>query len=140
MGVAVLFFMGMGVAGLVEMLGFGLVIVGFGRALVLEVIVGVRFAVGMGGFGQLAVFEDLDFGAGDAAAVDFFDFEGRAQVEGGGGVVEDLRVEAGVEEGSEEHVTTDAGEAVEVCDAHGGYCFMVGWRSLLRHRFCWTRV
>jgi hypothetical protein len=41
-----------------------------------------------------------------------------------------LRIEAGVEEGSEEHVATDAGEAVEVGDAHGGYCFMVGWGSL----------
>ena len=129
MGVAVLFFMGVGVAGLVEMLGFGLVGVGVGGALVLEVAVGVSLAVG---FGQLAAFEDVDFGAGDAAAVDFFDFEGRAEVEGGGGVVEDLRIEAGVEEGSEEHVATDAGEAVEVGDAHGGYCFMVGWRSLLR--------
>ena len=38
--------------------------------------------------------------------------------------MEDLRVQAGVEEGSEEHVTTDAGESVEVGDAHGGYCFM----------------
>jgi len=76
------------------------------------------------------VFEDVDFGAGDAAAIDFFDLEGGSEVEGGGGVVKDLRVEAGVEEGSEEHVATDAGEAVEVGDAHGGYCFMVGWRSL----------
>ena len=42
-----------------------------------------------------------------------------------------LRIEAGVEEGPEEHVATDAGEAVEVGDAHGGYCFMVAWRSLL---------
>ncbi len=92
---------------------------------------------------SLPFFEDVDFGAGDAAAVDLFDFEGRAEVEGGGGVVEDLRVEAGVDEGSEEHVATDAGEAVEVGDAHGGYCFMVGWRSLLRPRivgFCWTRI
>jgi len=78
------------------------------------------------------VFEDVDFGAGDAAAIDFFDREGGSEVEGGGGVVKDLRIEAGVEEGSEEHVTTDAGEAVEVGDAHGGYCFMVRWRSLLR--------
>ena len=45
--------------------------------------------------------------------------------------MKDLRIEAGVEESSEEHVATDAGEAVEVGDAHGGYCFMVGWRSLL---------
>ncbi len=124
------FFVGVGVAGFVEVLGFGCVVgVGFGGALVLEVsvvCVGVGEVVDVRVFGQLAVFEDVDFGAGDAAAVDFFDFEGGAEVEGGGGVVEDLRVEAGVEEGSEEHVATDAGEAVEVGDAHGGYCFMVG--------------
>ena len=127
--VRVLFFVGVGMAGFVEMLGFGLVVVGFGRALVLEVVVGVRLGVS---FGELAVFEDVDFGAGDAAAVDFFDFEGGSEIESGGGVVKDLRIEASVEEGPEEHVATDAGEAVEVGDAHGGYCFMVALRSLLR--------
>ena len=80
----------------------------------------------------------MDFGAGDAAAVDLFDLEGGAEVEGGGGVVEDLRVEAGVEEGSEEHVATDAGEAVEVGDAHGGYCFM--GMEFLRHGIVRVRV
>ena len=127
--VLVCFFVGVGLAGFVEMLGLGLVGVGFGGALVLEVVVGVRLAVG---FRELAVFEDVDFGAGDAAAVDFFDFDGGSEIESGGGVVKDLRIEAGVEESSEEHVATDAGEAVEVGDAHGGYCFMVAWRSLLR--------
>ena len=79
----------------------------------------------------------MDFGAGDAAAVYLFDLEGGSEVEGGGGIVEDLRVEAGVEEGSEEHVTTDAGEAVEVGDAHGGYCFMGidSWVWSLSSRF-----
>ena len=78
----------------------------------------------------------MDFGAGDAAAVYLFDLEGGSEVEGGGGVVEDLRVEAGVEESSEEHVATDAGEAVEVGDAHGaivsrgsgGSALAEGWR------------
>ncbi len=66
----------------------------------------------------------MDLGAGDAAAVDLFDLEGGVEVQGGGCVVEYLRVEAGVDEGSEEHIATDTGEAVEVGDAHGGYCFM----------------
>ncbi len=39
-------------------------------------------------------------------------------------MVKDLGVDSGVEEGAEEHVTGDAGEAVEVGDTHGGYCFM----------------
>ena len=73
--VLVCFFVGVGLAGFVEMLGLGLVGVGFGGALVLEVVVGVRLAVG---FGELSVFEDVDFDAGDAAAINFFDFEGCA--------------------------------------------------------------
>ena len=66
----------------------------------------------------------MDLGAGDAAAVYFFDLERGVEVQGGGGVVEDLRVDSGVDEGSEEHVATDAGEAVEVGDAHEG---IVSW-------------
>jgi hypothetical protein len=79
----------------------------------------VRFCVavgmgmaGVGSFGELAVFEDVDFGAGDAAAVYGFDLEGCAQVEGGGGAVQDGGIDAGFEEGSEEHVSADASEAV----------------------------
>jgi len=69
-------------------------------------------AVAMGGFGELALFEDMDLGRVNAAAVCFFDLEDCAEVEGVGGVVEDLGGETGVDEGSEEHVATDAGEAV----------------------------
>jgi hypothetical protein len=98
-----------------------------------KVIIPVRmgFVVCMRGFGWLAVFEDVDFGAGDAAAVDFFDFERGSEAESCRGVVKDLWVKASVEKSSEKHIATDAGEAVEVGDAHGGYCFMAGWRSLL---------
>jgi len=46
--VRVRFFVGVGMAGFVEMLGFGLVGVGFGGALVLEVVVGLRLAVVFG--------------------------------------------------------------------------------------------
>jgi hypothetical protein len=124
------------VAGLVEVLGFGLVLVGglfllfyhllvrVGVRLCVRVAVGLRvgLAVGVrkgGCFGQLVAFEDVDFGAGDSAAVYFLDLERGAEVEGGGGFVEDGGVDAGVEEGSEEHVAADAGEAIEVGDAHG---------------------
>ena len=45
--------------------------------------------------------------------------------------MEDLRVEAGVDEGPEEHVATDAGEAVEVSDAHGAIVSRgSGWSAL----------
>ena len=40
-------------------------------------------------FGELAAFEDVDLGGGDAAAVDGFDLEARRRVERGGGVVQD---------------------------------------------------
>src|SRR5437899_2777882 len=48
----------------------------------------------------------------------------RVAGQGGGGLVEDGGIEAGVDEGSEEHVAADAGEAVEVGDAHG---VIVSW-------------
>jgi hypothetical protein len=125
-----------GVAGFMKVLGFGLVLVGGLFLLVYDLLVrvGVRLCMGvavgfrvgvavgvrMGGcFGWLVAFEDVDFGAGDSAAVYSFDLEGGAEVERGGGVVEDGGVDAGVEDGSEEHVAADAGEAVEVGDAHG---------------------
>lgn len=78
-------------------------------------------------FGQVCAVEDVDFGGGDSAAVYFFDFEGRAEIEGGGGFVEDLGVYSGVDEGSEEHVATDAGEAVQIGDAHEG---IVSWQRV----------
>src|ERR1700755_2371337 len=99
-------------------------------AVVFFVFVGVRLSR----LGEFCAFVDVDFGGGDAAAVDLFGFEGRVDVESGYGFVEDLRVDSGVEEGSEKHLTTDAGEAVEIGDAHGDYCFMFGVR---RYRAGW---
>jgi hypothetical protein len=69
-------------------------------------------------FGQLCAFEDVNPGRGDSAAVGFFDLQGRAKIEGGCGFVEDIGFEASIDEGSEEHVTTDACEAVQVSDTH----------------------
>ena len=67
---------------------------------------------------DLRAIEDEDLGGGDAAAVDLFDLERSAEVERGDGVVEDLRGDSGVEQSAEEHVSADAGKAVEVGDAH----------------------
>jgi hypothetical protein len=61
---------------------------------------------------------DVNFGAGDAAADYFARFEARADVEGGGGLFEKGNGDAGVDERAEEHVATDAGEAVEIADTH----------------------
>lgn len=68
--------------------------------------------------GELVADHDVHFGAGDAAAVDGVDAKGGSQAEGGGGVAEDGGVDAGVEECAEEHVTADAGKAIEVRDSH----------------------
>lgn len=68
----------------------------------------------------MLAFVDLNLCGRDTAAVDPFDFEGGVEIEGGSGLVEDLWIDSGVDEGSEKHVAGDAGEAVEVGDAHGG--------------------
>ena len=77
-------------------------------------------------FGELCAFVDVNFGGGDSAAVDLFYLQAGVEIQGGGGLVEDGGIEAGVDEGSEEHVTTDAREAVEIGDAHGVIVSWVG--------------
>jgi len=47
--------------------------------------------------------------------------------------MDDFGIEAGVDEGSEEHVAADAGEAIEVGDAHG---VIVSWAGGSEERFC----
>ncbi len=80
------------------------------------------------GFGEAAVIEDMDLGGSDAGAIDFFDLEGGAEVKRRHSVVQDLRIEACVEEGTEEHVAGDAGEAVEVGEAHDVIVpYRAGW-------------
>ena len=101
--------------------GFFVVSVRLCMVVSVRVVVGVRvMSFGRGVFlGGLGSVEDVDAGRGDAAAVDFFDLEGGTEIEGGDGVVEDLGGESGVEESAEEHVSADAGKAVEIGDAHG---------------------
>ena len=92
--------------------------VSFGVGLLVRVLVGLGLV-----FGEVAVLEHVNFGGGDAGAVDRFDLEGGAEVEGGYGLMEDVWGKAGVEKGSEKHIAGDAGEAIEVGDPHGNYCF-----------------
>src|ERR1700690_3592599 len=66
----------------------------------------------------LPIHDHIDFGRGDAAAVYFRNFQARANVQGGYGFFEKSGRDSGVDEGSEEHVAADAGEAVEVGNAH----------------------
>ena len=102
----------MGMPGFVQMLGLGLVGMGLvrvGVALVLE---------GIGRLGEVLTLKNVDLRAGDAATVDGLDLQLCPKVHSGGRVVHDLSGNAGFEESSEEHVAGDAGEAVEIGDAH----------------------
>ena len=105
-----------GVAGFVLVLGFGIVLVGVGllvvRCVVLEG-VDVRF------FREPFAFVDVNLCGGDSAAVHFFYLEAGVEVQGSGGLMEDGGIDTGIDEGSEEHVTADACEAVEIGDTHG---------------------
>lgn len=117
-------FVGVRVAGFVKVLGLGIVLEGVGGG---EGLLGEGIGFGFGGcvvgvaFGRVAGFEDVDLGAGDAGAVDTLDAEGRVEVEGGDCPVEDLRGYAGFEESAEKHVAGDAGEAIEIGEAHESF-------------------
>src|SRR5271168_5005430 len=105
-------------ADLVLVLGLRVLLVGVGLLL------GLMIA---GFFGWLCALVDVDLCGEDSAAVYLFDLEGCVEIECGYGFVEDLWVDSGVDEGSEEHVAADAGEAVEVGDTHG-VIVSRGWR------------
>ena len=68
--------------------------------------------------GEVAGFKNMDLGGCDSGAVDPFNLQGGVKTECGDRVVEDMRVEAGVDQGAEKHVAGDAGEAVEVGETH----------------------
>jgi len=101
----------------VSMLRF--VVVGVWMVVIMCVIVAMAMFVGcVILFGEVIAFVDVDFGGGDAAAIDFFDLDCSVEIECGYCLVKDFGIDSGVEESSEEHVTADAGEAVEVGDTH----------------------
>jgi hypothetical protein len=62
--------------------------------------------------GEMVAFEDVDFGTRDSAAVDLLGLERCINVECGSCLLEYVQGDAGVNEGSEEHVACNTGEAV----------------------------
>ena len=66
----------------------------------------------------MTIHEDVDLGAGDAASVDLLHLQACAEVECGGGVVEHLRRDSGIDQGPEEHIARDPGEAVKISNTH----------------------
>ncbi len=84
---------------------------------------------------DLAAFEDVDFGGGDSAAIDFFDPEACVEIERGSCVVEHLLRHSGVNQRSEKHIACNPCEAVKISDAHqvifpGDFTFVTGSGAL----------
>lgn len=74
--------------------------------------------VGMAMGCALALGQDIDFGAAEAASHYFAGFEARPNVEARSGALKEFKGDAGVYHGAEEHVAADTGKAVEVSNAH----------------------
>jgi hypothetical protein len=70
----------------------------------------------------VAVDQYTDLAGADAAAVYGFEGEGCAEVERGSGLLEELGRDTSVDQGTEEHVSAEAGEAFEIANVHG--CFL----------------
>lgn len=106
----------MRVADLMEMLSFWLVRVS-GRGLLLLGFVRLC-GRGCGRFGEAAVFKHMHLRRRDAAAIDAFDAERRADVERGGSPFEDRAGNTRIDQSAEHHVSGDAGKAVQISDTH----------------------
>lgn len=96
--------------------------------------VGVRLGVALVCVGvcrwSLLWCDDVNLSAGEAAAHDFARFKMRPYVEGFGDGGEFFERDAGVDEGAEEHVAADAGEAVKICNTHR--LVILNWRGVGR--------
>jgi len=62
--------------------------------------------------------DDVDLGSGEAAAHDLANFETRTDVQGCCRLLKRGEGHARVDQGAEEHVSTDAGKAVEIGNSH----------------------
>ena len=94
----------------VLVLYFGLELLGVG------LLIGVMSVIF---FGRLGAFVDVNFCGGDATAVSLFYHERCVDIQRGYGLVEDFGIDSGVDESPEKHIAANAGEAVEIGDAHG---------------------
>jgi hypothetical protein len=64
------------------------------------------------------VHNNVDLGSGEAAASDLAHFQTRADVQGCGSLFKQGERHARVDQSAEQHVSTDAGKAVEVGNSH----------------------
>jgi hypothetical protein len=71
-----------------------------------------------GSFGELSVFEDVDLGGANAAAVHVVDVQFSSYIESFGSSLQEFGGDSGIDERSQEHVSADAGKAFEISDTH----------------------
>jgi hypothetical protein len=69
--------------------------------------------------GVVAIHQHARFSRADAASVYGIKDECCAEAEGRGGLLEERGRDASVDQGAEEHVSTEPGEAFEIANAHG---------------------
>ena len=69
--------------------------------------------------GILAADQHARLARADAAAIYGIKDEGCAEVERRGGLLQERGRDASVDEGAEQHVSTEPGEAFEIANAHG---------------------
>lgn len=78
----------------------------------------------VGMFCEAARLEHVDLNGGDSAAIGLLDGKSCVEVECGDGLMENFGGDAGSNQCPEKHVAANAGEAIEIGDAHAPYCFM----------------
>ena len=71
------------------------------------------------GVGVVTIHQHTSLTRGDAAAIHGLKDQGRSQVECRGGLLEERRRDADVDESAEQHVAAEAGKAFEIADTHG---------------------
>ncbi len=92
------------------------------RMIVMMMVVIMRVGMIARRVGFVAVDPHMSFARADAAAVYRIEGEGCAEIERGSGLLKKFRRDAGVDQGAEEHVTAEAGEAFEIANAHDDPC------------------
>jgi hypothetical protein len=70
--------------------------------------------------GFVAVDKYARLACADAAAIYGIEDEGCAEIEGRGGLLEERGRDAGFDQGAEQHVSTEPGEAFEIANTHDG--------------------
>src|ERR1700733_9940662 len=105
----------------VVIMGMGMIVRGIGFVAVMTVrrvaVVAVMIVLRVG---IIAADQHARFSRADAATIYGIEDEGRAEIEGRGGLLEERGRDAGVDQGAEQHVSTEPGEAFEIANTHDG--------------------